>query len=232
MALAFDAASSFGGAGAGPHTGAHSCSGAERLLTADIVFYHTSSELLSVTFNGVEMTAVPGGSYDPGGDFHIRPYYMINPPTGSQTFSYQFNGSVFDSGVVIRSWNGADQTTPYGTPVQATGSSTTPTVNASSATGEFVIDGMLIIHSGTLSVGAGQTQVANAVAPNGYIKYGGSYAAGAGTVTMDWSNTSSQFWATVAVPVKPSSGAPAGQASAKRRGGIPYMSSSFSPRTW
>lgn len=85
----------------------------------------------------------------------------------------------------------------------ATGTSTTPSVIVSSAADQIVVDGLTIVHSGTLSVGASQTQRWNIIGGNGFLKSGGSTETGAASSTMSWSNSTSQDWALAAVPIKP-----------------------------
>jgi len=205
MALAYNTSGSVGGSGKGPFTFSISPSGSDRVLIAGVVYYHTNTTIDTITFNSVALTEIPGSAYDPGGDYHLRWYYLIAPDTGSNTFSYSFTGlgGTYDSGVVAYVFTGAHQTTPYGTVVKDTASSTTPSVTVSSATDEIVIDILIITNVGTLTVGAGQTQRANAITPLAYIKYGGSTEDGASSTTMSWSNSSSTFWVYSGLPVKP-----------------------------
>ena len=233
MALALNTSGGVTGAGAGPFTVSLSPSGTNRVLFAGIGYYHSTSTLTSVSFNGVAMTAVPSGSYDPGGDLHIRWYYLIAPDTGAHDFSYSFSGGgVYDSGVALTVWTDCDQTTPYGTPVGAAATSTTPSVDVTSAADEYVVDTLIIFHSGTLTVGGSQTEIANAVCPGAYVKHAGSYEVGAATTTMSWANSASQFWATMGVPVKPAAAAATGQPFTKRLAGVPWMTPTRFSGVW
>jgi hypothetical protein len=91
------------------------------------------------------------------------------------------------------SFTGVDQTTPTGTANTATnGSASTATVNITSAAGELVVDGLAVGATGTVTVGAGQTQ-RNSVVVVGEHSGKSSEEAGAASVTMSWS------WATGAV---------------------------------
>ena len=202
---AVDSVSSFASNGAGPFTWAHTCSGSDRLLRVTTSHFDSSDTISSITYNGVALTAVPGGSTN-NGQYYVTAYYLIAPDTGTHDIVVTVSGSVFDFGAGAISYTDAHQTTPLGTAVTATGTSTTPSVTVSSAADELVDDGLVIIHGGTLSVGAGQTQRWNAIASSGYIKYAGSTEGGAASTTMSWSNSSSQTWAIVAVPIKPVGG--------------------------
>lgn len=201
-ALAVDAAASCAGTGVSSLTCAHTVSGADRELVNWISWYHSTSTLSGSAYNGVALTAIPSGSAA-NGQYHIDGLHLIAPATGTNNLVATFSGSVFDVGMGSVSFTGADQTNPLGTAVTATGTSTTPSVTVSSAAGEIVIDGLVIVHGGTLTVGGSQTQQWNSIASGGYIKYAGSTQNGAASTTNTWTNSTSQVWAQGAVPVKP-----------------------------
>lgn len=203
-----DSVSNLSGSGAGPFTWSHTCGGTDRLLLLFVTHYHASNTIASATYNGVSMTAVPNGSAVNGSGYlcFITTFYLIAPPVGTYIVSVTPSGGLFDFGASSISLSDVHQTVALGTAVNAIGLSTTPTVTASSATDELVVDGLVIINSGTLSVGAGQTSRWNAATANAFIRYAGSTEGGAASTTMSWSNTTSQFWATVAIPVLPVGG--------------------------
>jgi len=200
--LAKDATSSCAGTGVSSLTCAHTVSGANREIVNWISWYHSLSALSGLTYNSVALTAIPSGS-TANGQYHIDGSHLIAPATGTNNMVATFTGNVFDVGMGSTSFTGADQTTPLGTAVTATGTSTTPSVTVSSAAGEIVLDGLVIIHSSTLTVGGSQTQEWNAIANSGFIKYAGSSQNGAASVSNTWTNGTSQAWAQGAVPIKP-----------------------------
>lgn len=199
--MAFDAVASGVGSGAGPFTYLHTCSGSNRALFVKVSYYDSGDSVSVVSYNSVAMTFVPGSKVS-NGQYTVEWYYLVNPATGSNTVSVTMTGSVFDIGVTSISFTDAHQTTPYGTPVTGTGTSTTPSVTVASGATEIVLDGIVIVHSGTLTVGAGQTQRTNEIC-GGFIKHGASTETGAASTTMSWSNSSSQVWASSAFAVKP-----------------------------
>lgn len=229
MAIAYDTVSSVSGSGAGPFTLAHTCSGSDRVLCVAIMIYDDLGVPSSVTYNGVAMTSIGSSS---NGQFTVYQYYLIAPATGSNNISVSVTDSVFEIGLVGISLTGADQTVAIGTQGTASATDTTPTVNVSSAADELVLDALIINHSGTLSVGAGQTERVNAIGSGGFTKYAASTEGGAGTTTMSWSNSTSQAWALVATPFKPVSGSPGGQPLAKRLSGVPHVSLSTLSGVW
>ena len=228
MAIAYDATSSGSGNGVGPFTVAHTCSGSDRVLCVSIAVYDTGDVVTGVTYNSVALTPIGSAS---NGQFTVSQWYLIAPATGANNISVSVSGNVFDIGIAAVSLTGAHQTSAIGTQATGSGTDTTPTTTVTSAADEIIIDGLIINNSGTLSVGAAQTARVNAATGGGFIKYASSTATGNASEVMSWSNTTSQAWAIVATPFKPSGGA-TGQPATKRVGGIPYMSSSFSPRVW
>ncbi len=201
-ALAVDATASCAGSGVSSLTCAHTVSGANRLLVVWVSYFDSADAPTGATYNGVAMTAIPS-STAANGNYKIAGFYLIAPATGTNNIIVSFSGSMMDMGAGAVSFTDAHQTTPLGTAVTATGTSTTPSVTVSSAAGEIVVDGLAIVHGGTLTVGGSQTQRWNAVASGGYIKYAGSTQGGAASTTNTWTNSTSQVWAQGAVPVKP-----------------------------
>lgn len=205
MALAFDAVTSGQANGGGPFTFSHTTSGSNRVLVVGFVIYAGGSfTVTGITYNGVAMTAIPSSAIT--GTYAVGLYGLIAPASGANTVSISVSGNV-EIGFGAMSFTGADQTTPFGTANTATGTSTTPSVTVSSASGEIVVDTGQIFHSGTLSVGGGQTSRWSSISTGGWVKHFGSTEPGDTSVTMSWSNTTSQDWALSAVPVKPVSAA-------------------------
>jgi hypothetical protein len=201
MALAFDAVASGQANGTGPFTFSHTTSGANRLLVVGILIHAGGGlTVTAVTYNGVAMTVIP--SSEVIGTYAVSMYSLIAPASGTNTVSISVSSNA-EIGFGSVSFTGADQTTPFGTANTATGTSTTPSVTVSSATDEIVMDTGILFHSGTLSVGANQTSRWSSISTGGWVKHFGSTEPGDTSVTMSWSNTTSQGWAIAAVPVKP-----------------------------
>ncbi len=201
-ALAIDSASSAGCGSCTSLSWSHTVSGTNRLLVVGPSGYDTADSVTGATYNSVSMTVVPSSSTS-NGNHTISQYGLIAPSTGANTVLVSATGPMTDLGAGAVSYTDAHQTTPFGTAVTATGTSTTPTVNVSSAADEIVVDALNILHNGTLTVGAGQTQRWQAIGGSGFIKYAGSTETGSATTTMSWANSTSQAWAISAVPVKP-----------------------------
>ncbi len=203
MALAVDAVSNTSGSGTGPFTFSHTVSGSDRALCVCIANYRNTTYITDVTFDGDALTELESLT---SGEYTVSIWGMAAPNAGTLTVSVTPNLSVFDIGISAISFTGVDQVTPFGTAGSASGTSDAPSVAVSSASGELVLDSLLIVHSGTLTVGSGQTQRVKTNTGNAFIKYACSTEPGASSTTMSWSNSTSQDWAIAAVPVKPVSG--------------------------
>src|SRR5438876_1071828 len=170
-------------------------SGANRLLIVGVTDDNNRG-VPSVTYNAVAMTAIGSKS---NGNLLVSMFRTVNPPSGTFAVKVTWGGGNNVGEVGAISFTGVDQTTPLGTFVTASASTTTPTVNVTSAAGELVVD-TVGATGGTLTVEASQTQRWNLTQT---VRGGGSTEAGAATVTMSWSLGTSNSWATIAVPVKP-----------------------------
>lgn len=202
MALAIDAISSAHGTGSSL-TFAHTCTGLNRLLVVWVSYFDSADAPTGATYNGVAMTAIPS-STAANGNYKIAGFYLIAPATGPNNIVVSFSGAMSDMGAGAVSFTDAHQTTPLGTAVTATGTNTTPSVTVTTSAGEIVVDGLVIVHGGTLTVDGSQTQRWNSIASNGFQKYAGSTETASGASTpMGWNNSSSQQWAIGAVPIKP-----------------------------
>lgn len=207
MAIAVDSVSTAHGNGASPFTLNHTTAGSDRLLIVGVSIHHVNSEVISMTYNGVEMTLVPDtGEYN--GQYYCVMYYLVAPATGSNTVSISTSDQVYDIGIGVISLTGVHQSVPLGTALQTTGTSTTPSVTVSSAADELVVDALCINNNGALAVHASQTSRWNATTGNAFIKYAGSTEVGAASTTMSWTNGTSQNWSMAAVPIKPVGAAP------------------------
>jgi len=151
----------------------------------------------TVTWGGVAMTNL--GTTVVRGSQTIRMFYILNPPTAASDIVITNIGPTTGA-YLVTSYNGVDQTDPIGDVQTATGTSTTPSVTVTSATDELVIDAMDVANV-ISSVGAGQT--AEYLDTTGSSdRFGGSYEAGAASVTMSWT-VSSGAWATMGVALMP-----------------------------
>jgi hypothetical protein len=125
---------------------------------------------------------------------------LLNPAAVSSNIVITMGGTCSEVGAVVYSLHGVHQTTPEGTPQQADGTGTTPTITVAGATDDLIIDVLYYNRSSALTAGAGQTGVTVTVIAGGSF-LGSSREAGATSVVMDWS-ASADFWTQVGVAVK------------------------------
>ncbi len=171
--------------------------GAEvNLVVVAFAVFNTISGL-SVTYAGAAMTLLD--SYT-SGTLTIWLYYLVNPPAGASTVSASWTTSR-NSSLAARAYKGVNTTNPFGTVAKNAGTSTSASVNAASNPTELVIDAVVLGALNNLNgVSGGQSQE---YLTNPNISSGGSNKAGAASVTMSWSLSTSSTWAIMAVPIRP-----------------------------
>ncbi len=175
--------------------------GSDRLLLGSVSAKRAgSSEITGVTYNSVSLTNVDGID---NGSVSSHLWQLVASATGANTFVATSTATDFELNAACESYTGVDQTTPLGTSVTASGTDTAPSVTVTSASGELVKDAIGLDHSGTLTVGSGQTSRYNEIGLGGWNKYAGSTEAGGSSVVMDWSDSASVNWASVGVSIKP-----------------------------
>lgn len=204
MALAIDVASTArtGTFGATSLTWSHTCTGADRALFVSISLGQ-SMTVTGITYNGVALT---NRSIIANGVIRAEIWLLVAPTSGANNIIASFSGTASAVGGAT-SWTGVDPTTPTDSAVTASGNDTAPTVVASCASDQFVVDVVAVEDSGDgiATVGSGQTERWNQKAPITlpYIIGCGSTEAGAASVTMSWSLDISAEWATIALPIRP-----------------------------
>lgn len=184
-------------------------SGNNRLIVVGVSIYQLGSQTVSsVVFKGSENFTQIGSCSATNSFMRTDMWRLIAPTTGSGDIVITLSASVDDTGWTTGAvlYNGADQTTPLGTCVTASGASTTPTVDVSSAATEIVQDAV-ITEASLTGVGSGQTERWRIDTGAGGGKGGGSTETGSATTTMSWTKGGSNNWAISAVAVKPAAAA-------------------------
>jgi hypothetical protein len=102
-------------------------------------------------------------------------------------------------------FSGVNQTTPFGSFATATGNSAAPSVNATSAAADVVIDVLAALGTPTATAGSGQAGEWNQVTSGSpSVRGAGSTKPGAASVTMSYTLSGSGQWAIGAIALKPS----------------------------
>jgi hypothetical protein len=136
------------------------------------------------------------------GSAHGDSFTLVAPATGTNTLAITLSGTAFGIRGGGVSFTGVDQSTPTGACATATGNSTTPSVDVSSAVGEIVIDHVVMANAGSLAAHASQDEEYNGSDGSGNADMGSSTEAGAPTTTMSWLSGSGA-WAINGFGVKP-----------------------------
>ncbi len=173
-------------------------SGSNSILVVEVASSHggASDPVSSVTYGSQTLTLAGSASLPNSETTDI--WYLLAPTVGTANVVVTLTGSChFVAGAT--DYFGVSQTTPWGTLVTATGSaSSTPSVSVASAAGQLVIDSIVDQgDAGSITPsGTGQTQLWNQATGTaaGDALGGGSYQAGASSVTMSWTEGTAHNW--------------------------------------
>ncbi|MGI9067891.1 MAG: beta strand repeat-containing protein [Pyrinomonadaceae bacterium] len=212
QAISVDNTSSAGVAGANVTTltWSHTVgTGSNRILIVGVSIFGGGLTVSSVTYGGTALTRI-GGQTDSGNKVRMEIWKLVAPASGTASIVVTPSAATRVVGGAV-SFNNVDQTIPNGTFASASGSSTAPSVNVTSATGEVVIDTLVATGDAiSASVGAGQTQRWNKTtgSTSTEVLGAGSTEPGASTVTMSWTLGFSKKWAIGGVSLKPAAQLP------------------------
>jgi hypothetical protein len=166
---------------------------------------------ISATYGGVSMTKV--GEYKAASKaLLVALFYLARPATGANTLAFSWTGASL-GGFYAISLYGVNRGAPvksgsYTTLAET--SSAAPSVDVPSNNGDWVLDVIASQSSAVdplnMTVGGGQTAIMNGeVVTTTRMAYGGSYEAGAASVTMSWSKTGGYFAIMAGMSVQPAS---------------------------
>ncbi len=184
-------------------------SGSDRLLLVAVAVgginsSSTAPTVTGVTYGGSSLTSVASQASS-GTQVRSYIYSLLNPNSGAANVVVTLSGSGTVT-VGATTFAGVDQTTPLGTAATAQGTSTTSTVNVTSATGQLVFGTTAFDGSPTLSLpgGSGQTLAWNQTISNPASTLAGAASTepGAATVTHSYSSSASQPWSIVAAGIR------------------------------
>lgn len=207
MAIAHDADATYNGGATttATQTWTHTDgSGSNRLL---VVCWGTGSNRThdSASYNSVAMTK----QTDVARDAYFRDsiWTLVAPATGANTVSVTASNTA-KMGGVSSTWSGIDQTTPIGiTGTNNAGSGTTLSVTVTTTgTNSYVVDlGFANHNSGGLTKDASQTLIGKIYNSSDTWNIGSSYKStpSPGSVTMQWTFTTSDSWISEAIEILP-----------------------------
>lgn len=169
--------------------------GSSRMTAAKICWRSGSNNISAgPTYGGNAMTLHHYAN--DGGLVSTAIYYLLSPPTGSNPFSVTMSAG--DNGAIaVQTYSGVNQSTPFGTPATAAGSSGAASVTVSSASGDLVLDAVCRVDGESMTVDGSQTEIAQdggSIADASTRRIGVSKESGAASVSMDWTWASSLSW--------------------------------------
>jgi hypothetical protein len=203
--------------------------GSNRLLVLAIGFGDAGARVTNAapTWGGRTMTTA--GTANEGVWVGAQLYYLNDADIalGSGTaFSISFAELVDQLGLSAIAYSGVDQTTSIGTPVTGTGQSTNPgtlSVTGTAST-DLVVGVVMSDTENTASIaptspGTQISEVGN-IGSDTTLNFQSSPGTG-GTVSIAWTDATSDRWAAAAVRLLAAAGGAAGQPTMARFGGIP-----------
>lgn len=203
MPVAFDAANSAASFGSGSISLSHTASGADRYVFA-LALVSGGNSITGITYGGTAMTL-------------IRPlvdaawYGLVNPPTGSQSVVASHSGTD-ERTLIVASYTGVDQTTPYTGLADSSGSGTSASRTVTSETDALVVAVLETFLFGAHThtpTGSSQTQRASVIDGNGFGRTSLTDQPGASSVTASWTiSTSASRWDIAAVSLNPPAAPP------------------------
>jgi hypothetical protein len=205
MALAYDNSSSGSGNSVATVSFAHICSGVERLLVALVGFGDAANKTIStITYAGVNMTQVSGtATWASGWTGTVPICYLINPATGSNTFTVTLNAASNTIGAGVVSFTGAHQTYPVvERNVNGIFAAPPSTITIASVAGRIVAGCTMTDADTTMTITSGVSRQTK-FGLNGTHSYALGTIDGGGTLSWTWT-AAQQGWAINAAEIVPS----------------------------
>ena len=178
--------------------------GSNRALFVEVSIANTGTTATSVTYGGTALTLVGRSTT---GNLPVEIWRLVSPTVGTANVVVNLSATT-PVAAGATSFNGVSQANPVRTFYSASGTGTESSVTvADSATGDLVIDVQAWQGQPTGgTVGPGQSLNWSSV--NTFITGGSTQEAGAPSVVMSASFTSSAQWVIGAVAIRPSASAP------------------------
>ncbi|WFP52110.1 cadherin domain-containing protein [Methylomonas sp. EFPC3] len=182
--------------------------GTDRALFVEIAVDGVGASVNSVKYGTADLVRVGRTA----GNHAVEIWALVNPTVGTNNVVITFGGNT-DAAAGASTFNGVDQTTPYGTYAGNSGTTGllggTGSVNVASATGDLVIDVQYWKDALASTAGTGQTSQWTSSSLLSLAKGGSSVEAGASSVTMSGSSLIAfTDWTIGAVSIKAATAAP------------------------
>ena len=208
MAIAHDAtASATNNAGGVATVNLTIAAGSNLFLIVSVEMRNAGGAVGSVStckWNTTETMTLIDAYTNPGGNYRVELWGLVNPTTGAHSVSLTYTGTIGRGIAGASSYSGVNQSTPTGTAAHADGTSTAPAVTLTSAAGEvgYACCGWNGSAGGAGTSNDTQRYKTITTAGSGELGGGAQEAPGAASVTIDWTITST-IWTVTGVPIKP-----------------------------
>lgn len=177
----------------------------EAIITVHMFGTSSVPTVTAATIGGSPATFV-GNVTNPscaGGQCAIQLWRLTNPPTGLQSVSVTLSQT---SQIIlgVATYAGVDPPTPLGTLVSGIGTSSAPSINLSTASGEVVVGALTITNAGSTPTptGGGSSYYADIDLGGSFHGAGSDQSAVSGSTAYGWTYGTSQNYALLAVPLK------------------------------
>ena len=187
------------GGGATSLTFSHTvAAGTDRVLLVELAIDGLGVGVSGVTYGGVALTQAVRAT----GNHASEIWYLVAPTVGTANVVVSFGGTT-PAAAGASTYNGVDQSAPIGATATASGTGTSGSVAIASNAGDLVVDAQIWNNNPTLTTGGSQTQLWQAAAGTS-MRGVSTSEAGATSVTMSETSSSSQNWVIAAVSLQTS----------------------------
>lgn len=184
----------------------HTCAtGSNRLLVVTVQSRDASTTadlpITGVTYNSVAMTKAVTQNYPNDAFLRTEIWYLVAPVTGANTVAVTYTGTIDTATGIAVSFTGANQSSVLGITGGAQAdaiSGTDPSVTVTTtAVNSYLVDSVYNKSGTNMTVGAGQTSIAQLSPNGGGDRSAASYKlfASIGSSTMTWTETVDDDWA-------------------------------------
>ena len=206
MSVAVDATSTGSASTANNVTVLHTTTAAgERLMLVGVSMDATGAPAVSSVTYGVQNLSLVGTQTGGANPVRVEIWSLVNPAAGPANVVVNLSKNADGVSVGVTTFTGVNQISPLGTFASAFGTSASPSVNVTSATGELVYDVVVGKDATSLTQDPSQIELWELANGGGDQRGASSTEAGAATVTMSWTKTTwaTAEWAIGAVSIKP-----------------------------
>ena len=186
MAVTFDTSDARNVGGGTTVSFSYTVTGSNTLL-----FTGVTQAVTSITYNGAALSSI-------GTSGSLNVFSKTGPSTGSNTLSFSFSSYSGSHYAVTGSFAGVDQTTPLGTVVTNSGSSSAPSTGSITCPASGAIYGQFF-HNYSTATPTVTSGIAAGLITSFTQTYGGAYDTS--TKALSWSVNKSGSWWTVGVPI-------------------------------